>query len=302
MVSEIKYEAPILEKMYNFNIDPNTGEVMEFGQTMKNGLSFTGESTLRGEKKIYTASRAMNWWEVGFDQNGEMWLKDLAKVGDWKKASDSQFKDLQNRDDFKSLKETGKDIMEKRADIEQKEKENIENKKISTKDKLAQKEADYQSAYNMMYEMVWTLLDLTLSEPINEAIADQCKSDADKSYPATDTTTDTGGGISGGAGTGGDPCTGITSNIYNAQFVSKTPLDNGNCDYRVTYGISACGSAVDYASSISGTQDSDPLESNSVSLGQTISRSNVIELQICTHQSICLTTNDGHNQCYPPLP
>jgi hypothetical protein len=286
---------------YSFDIDPKTGKIE--GDFLYGDLYIDDKFSPQGTSNIYDAGPTIKGYNFGLDQNGEMWMKEVDEKS-WTKASDDKFKQFrtENKDKFDSIKKQGKAAMELKEQKEEQAKEKIEKQKTSTKEKLAQKEADYESAYNMMYEVVWTLLDLTLSEPINELIADQCKSDSDKSYPPVDTTTDSGGGISSGVGGSGGPCQGIDYNIYNAQFVSKTPLANGNCDYRVTYGISACGNAITYDALISGTPDSETLESDSVSLGQTISRSNILESQICTHQSICLTTNDGHNQCYPPLP
>jgi len=299
-VSKTEFGIPIEGTEYNFHINPTTGEIIGFGQ-IGGGITFNNKPIKRGSVDIYHSDSTIGdpakegAYEIGFDQNGEMWLSDGK---DWKKASDNQFKDVRNILGFKEIEKAGKDIMEKRATIEQKEKEIIENKKTTTQDKIAQKKAEYDAAYNMMYESVWTLLDLTLSEPINDAIADQCKSDSDKSYPPSDTATDSSAVI--GSSTGGGPCQGI--NIYNAQFISNTPLANGNCEYAITYGISTCSSAIGYNIFLDGTQGRETVESGNLNPGQFISINRIIESQICTHQSACITTNDGHNQCYPPLP
>lgn len=277
------------EKNYNYEIDTKTGQT----KNIKYGGLVIDTSTLaslKGQIQIYSSSSRVDTYTIGFDNNGDMWLKDDKE--EWTKASDNKFKDVWTQHGAKldEIQKDGKAAMELKKENE---KEIEEKEKQAKKTEKEEKKAKplFSEKFKYAYEMASTMLTFLIGDKVQDMIEKRCKKDSDKSYPPSDTPTEGGGPAS---------CESNENNVYNGQFISKTELED-TCQYKVTYALAACSHQIGFTVQFQGAGSNENIEGGTLAQGQTLSRNRIITSSLCAHQRICIIVQGEDTKCFPPV-
>ena len=170
------------------------------------------------------------------------------------------------------------------------------------------------SVYIATYDVVWQMLNFILGDYINDLILEQCKKDAEDSYPQHNEPVDStvGAGIGNpippnidGNGsqipeTASLSCQNLVTNTYNAQINPPTQLGNNSWSYPVSYSISAmCNSTFAYRITLKNPGgDEEYIADGSLGYGESVSMNYDALSQDGTFNRICIEADV--TRCFPP--